>query len=231
MRKRNVCSKINHFVALSNFVKQKLVDVGIDKSKITVIRNILKEDVSVDFNKISEKKYFVYVGRLSREKGILNLLEVFNDLRNIKLKILGDGPLYKYIKNVIISKENKNIELLGFVKGREKYRIINLAYATIIPSICYEVSPTIIAESFRAGVPVIANNIGSLPENITEGVNGYIYNNLGELRDIALNVSSFNQEQISYIADKCKSSYREIFDTNYNLNLLISLYKSILNRN
>ena len=114
---------------------------------------------------------------------------------------------------------------------RSKYRIINLAYATIIPSICYEVSPTIIAESFRTGVPVIANNIGSLPENITEGVNGYIYNNLEELRDIVLNISSFNQEQIRYIANECKSSYREVFNTNYNFNLLISLYKSILNRN
>ena len=231
MRKRNIYSKINHFVALSNFVKQKLIGVGIDKSKITVIRNILKEDVSVDFNKISEKKYFVYVGRLSDEKGILDLLEVFSDLKDIKLKILGDGPLYKYIKNLIILKENKNIELLGFVGGKEKYRIINLAYATIIPSICYEVSPTIIAESFRAGVPVIVNNIGSLPENITEGVNGYLYNNLKELRDIVLNISSFDQEQIRYIANECKSSYREVFDTNYNLNLLINLYKSILNRN
>lgn len=235
IRKRGVYSKINHFVALSNFVKGKLIRVGIEEDKITVIRNILEEDnTGIDIitsDKLKDKKYFVYIGRLSKEKGILELVKVFSGLRNIELKILGDGPLYGRIKNKIDSKKINNIKLLGFISGKEKYRILNSAYATVVPSICFEVSPLVIIESFNLGIPVIVNNIGSLPENIVDGENGYIYNDLDELKDKILKVISLDTGQTKIMADECKASYEKLFNKNINFNLLTNLYNSVLDKN
>jgi len=234
IRKRNVYSKIDHFVALSNFVKDKLVRVGIEENRITVIRNSLKEcDTGINISssdKLRSKKYFVYIGRLSQEKGILELINVFSSLKNIELKILGDGPLYKEIYNRIYSGKVNNIELLGFVDGKEKYRVLHSAYAMVIPSICFEVSPLVIIESFSLGIPVIVNNIGSLPEFIEDGENGYIYNDSYELREIILKMVSLSEMKASSMADECKESYKRLFSKDINFNSLVNLYELILKR-
>ena len=228
LRKKDIYLKVSNFIALSNFVKKKLVKVGIDKAKISVIKNILENKAIDIISEDTEKKYFVYLGRLSQEKGIQKLVKVFTDLKKVKLKILGDGPLYENIKNKITSQKISNISLLGYIDGEEKYKTIKSAYAVVIPSICYEVSPMVIAESFKLGIPVIVSNIGSLPENIVDGKNGYIYNDLHKLKNIILKVASLDKRKVKKIAANCISSYRKIFDSNYNFDLLIDLYKSIL---
>lgn len=233
IRKRNVFGKISHFIALSNFVKEKLIKVGVDYSRISTIRNIFGEN-NIDTNivkKIEDKKYFIYIGRLSREKGILELIKVFSNLPGINIKVLGDGPLYNKIKEKIETQGNGNIEILGYVGGSEKYKLLSSAYAVIIPSICFEVSPLTIIESFQFGVPVIVNNIGSLPENVIDGENGYIYNDLDELKDKILKVISLDTGQTKIMADECKASYEKLFNKNMNFNLLTNLYNSILDKN
>jgi len=231
MRIRNVYSKISCFIALSNFTKEKLIEAGIDKQKIVVLRNILEESSASDFGRANgqgEKKYFVYVGRLSEEKGILEIVRVFMELKDIKLKVLGNGPLYNKIEKIIFNQRIHNIELLGFIDGKKKYEILRSSYANIVPSICYETGTLAITESFIAGVPVIVNNIGSLPENVTEGKNGYIYNNLDELKGKILKIISLNAQQTKNMANECRASYEKLFDKNMNFNLLVNLYKSIL---
>ncbi len=227
IRKWNIYSKIAKFIALSNFVKNKLVKVGINESRITVIRNIIPVSVIKNIHRNNNKSYFLYMGRLSKEKGVLELINIFSSLKGIKIKILGDGPLYNDIKKIIKRDNIDNIELLGYLDGEEKYQILNAAYALVAPSICYEISPLVIMESFKYGIPVIVNNIGSLPENIIDGKNGYIYNNMDELKNIVLMVASLSKKQRKDISLECKKSYSELFDPEKNFVCLTDLYKSI----
>jgi len=110
---------------LSNFVKKKLIRIGIGKEKISVIKNILENKTIDIISEDTEKKYFVYLGRLSQEKGIQELVKVFTDLKKVKLKILGDGPLFENIKDKITKQKISNISLLGYIDGEEKNKIIN----------------------------------------------------------------------------------------------------------
>jgi len=228
MRKTDTFSRITKFIALSDFVKKKLMRVGINENKITVIRNIVPIEIIKENRKNNEKPYFLYIGRLSREKGILELIRVFRELKGIKIKILGDGPLYSEIRKMINKNNISNIELYGFIDGEKKYQILNAAHALVVPSICYEVSPLVIMESFKYGVPVIVNNIGSLPENVINGKNGYIYNNLDELKKIILKIASFTENKRRATSFECKKGYSKLFDSEKNLSRLVGLYKSTL---
>ena len=69
----------------------------------------------------------------------------------------------------------KNVEFVGFKSGTELEEVIKGARFTIIPSIWYDNLPNTALESFQYSKPVIASNIGSLPELVIDGLNGYLF--------------------------------------------------------
>ena len=101
LRKGNIYSRVSGFIALSKFVKSKMIDIGIDGNKIEVISNIRDLPEELRDKETRLKPYFLYIGRLSFEKGIMELINVFGSLQNVRIKILGDGPLRKEIDRKI----------------------------------------------------------------------------------------------------------------------------------
>ncbi len=83
-------------------------------------------------------------------------------------------------------------------------------------------------ESFKSGVPVIVNNIGSLPENIEDGKNGFIYNNLEELKERILYMLEFDLARKSEMSQYSRKSYNEHFSPDENLKKLTAIYQKIL---
>jgi len=226
LRKKTL-NLIRHFIALSNFQKDLLIKSGIDGNKITVIRNIrYTEDSKVKPS--GKREYFLYVGRLSQEKGIVQLAGMFENMPGMRLKILGEGPLFDLITERIKIKQIENIEMAGFVSGFKKAEIVSKAHAVIIPSLCFEVAPLVICESFQAGIPVIVKNSGSLSENIEEGENGYKYNDFAELKNILDKLSGMNQGQALEISGRCIQSYNNLFDPDKNTGQLVNLFKKFL---
>jgi glycosyltransferase involved in cell wall biosynthesis len=229
MRKKNIYSKVTRFIALSRFVKGRMIDAGIRGDRIKIIRNIMALPKTEGMaGNTGGGPYFLYLGRLSKEKGIMELLNVFSGLKDIRLRILGDGPLKEKIEEKVKAAGLENIELYGHIDGVEKYRIIGNALAVIIPSVCYEVSPLVIMESFKIGVPAIVNNIGSLPENVVHGKNGFIYSSLEGLKRSVLDMLDLDVEKLSKISEYCRKSYDEHFSSDRNLEELIRLYRKVL---
>lgn len=156
----NPINIIDKFIFVSNFSKQ--LHIKHDKTfarKSEIIYNF-KPDVR-KFANNNKGNYFVYFGRLSREKGLMLLVKAAKRL-NINLKIIGDGPL----KSTLQMDSNKNIEVLGFKNQDELWNIISMCSFVIIPSEWYENNPLAIIESFALGKPVIGSNIGGIPELI-----------------------------------------------------------------
>jgi len=226
MRKKTL-KLIRHFVALSNFQKDLLIRSGIDDNKITVIRNISHTgDTKVKLSK--KREYFLYIGRLSHEKGIVQLVEMFENMPRMRLKILGAGPLLELIKEKIKVKQVRNIELDGFATGIKKAEIMSGAHAVIIPSICFEAAPLVIPESFQAGIPVIVKNSSSLSENIEDGKNGYKYNDFSELKNILEKFSGMDEGKVLEFSGRCMDSYNKLFDPDKNMQQLINLFRKFL---
>ncbi len=116
----------------------------------------------------------LFAGQLESHKGILFLLEVLKKFSvPFELHIAGDGSLRSLIEERC--RQDKRLTYHGFVAFAQLTHLIAIADTCIVPSLCYENSPTIIYESFSIGVPVIASNIGGIPELISEGENGFLF--------------------------------------------------------
>lgn len=176
--------KIDYILPPSEFYMNKLIKDGIPKNKITYIHNFIDVD-SFDV-KTEDKGYALYFGRLSREKGIINLINAFAKLDKGTLYIAGDGPEKEEVEQVI--KENKlekRVKLLGFLNKEEMKENIRKCKFVVVPSIWYENCPYSIIETLCTGKPVIGADIGGIPELVKDNKNGliYKYDDVNELAD------------------------------------------------
>jgi glycosyltransferase involved in cell wall biosynthesis len=116
----------------------------------------------------------LFVGQLETHKGIEFLISVFKKLSfDVSLIIAGEGTKRALIEGEMA--KDKRIVYLGYISLEQLVNCLGVVDAVVVPSLCYENSPTVIYESLNAGVPVLAANIGGVGELITEGVSGYLF--------------------------------------------------------
>lgn len=109
---------------------------------------------------------FLFVGQIEDHKGILFLIETFKDIKNqsIGLRIAGDGQRLAAAKNAAAG--DKRIEFIGRLDRTGVQSEMAKSDYLIVPSLCYENSPTVIYEARAAGLPLIAADIGGIKEII-----------------------------------------------------------------
>ena len=146
---------INTYIFPSKFT-QKYYEkyFQITKSKSVYLPHFI--DIKVPKKKARKGDYYLYVGRLSEEKGIIDLLEKYKDMPETKLKIIGGGPLEKQVNTY---KVFKNIEVLGCLDRKRTLSILSNAKALLFNSKWYEVSPMIVLESAFIGTNIVFPNI------------------------------------------------------------------------
>jgi glycosyltransferase involved in cell wall biosynthesis len=116
----------------------------------------------------------LFVGQLARHKGLRFLLNSMTRFtNNTRLYIAGAGPMKEEVEAA--AAQDKRIVFLGYTPPEELAHVFGVVDALIVPSLCYENSPTVIYESLMAGVPVIASRIGGVGELITEGETGMLF--------------------------------------------------------
>ena len=171
----NVYKDVYAFITPSEFLKKKLVLNGFEEKRIHCIPTFTASKTTIGEQQIGS--YGLYFGRVTEEKGVETVIKAYEKLPEYTVKIMGDDTtdeakrLKKYVENHKI----KNVEFLGFKSGAELENIIKGARFTLIPSIWYDNLPNTALESFQYSKPVIASNIGSLPELVSDGENGYLF--------------------------------------------------------
>jgi len=164
---------INIFHVPSFFMKEKLEQGGIDKSKIEHLF------YTIDINNYSphfdSEDYFLYFGRLSEEKGLVTLLKAMQKVRNSKLLIIGDGPQRMELESFSLKSQLQNVKFLGAKYGKELKSIVARSKFVVVPSEWYDNSPLVIYESYALGKPVIGSDIGGIPELIEPGKTGLLF--------------------------------------------------------
>ena len=112
--KKKLNKYVFKFISPSLFLKTQIQKEGISTKKITQLYNFIDHQPSTI--NLQRMNYAVFVGRLSKEKGIETLLEAATNLKHIDFKIIGDGPLKNKLE---LTFTNKNISFLGFKKSDE----------------------------------------------------------------------------------------------------------------
>jgi len=142
-----------------------------DAKQVIIFNPVHKTEIQIVKDQYDNKIFnFLYVGQIEKHKGILFLIKVFQmlceelDGVNCELVIIGDGSKMKQAKK--LSSNNKNIRLLGKQSKKEVKNLMQKADCLVVPSLCYENSPTVIYEALSIGLPVIASRIGGITELI-----------------------------------------------------------------
>lgn len=174
--KRRIYKEIDVMISPSRFLADKLSTNPLLKRNMIVLRNFV-ESVNEEIG-VPKEDYILFFGRYSVEKGIHTLLKVIDRLPQIPFVFAGDGPLADEVN------KRKNIINRGFLSGDELKRTIASASFTVMPSECFENCPFTVMESQLYGTPVLGADIGGIPELISAGRTGELFEcgNAKELR-------------------------------------------------
>ena len=156
---------VDLFIAISEFVKQKHLEAGLPAKKIRV---------KTHFSKAAPRRdgmgdFFLYLGRLSPEKGLDGLLTAWSPALG-KLVVAGDGPDRARLETLA----PRGVEFAGAIPAGDVPEIIAQARAVVVPSRSYEGAGKVVMESFAAGVPVVARRIGALGEVVEDERSGLL---------------------------------------------------------
>ncbi len=148
----------------------------------------------------------MFAGQLAHHKGVMFLLEAFKRLpAEAILIIVGDGSLRRVVEKA--ARADARIRYLGYMSPSEIGKLFGIVDAAVVPSLCYENSPTVIYESLQAGIPVIASRIGGVGELVEEGKNGELFTP-GDEADFLRAVQVMAERRQSYLqsAEAIKAS-------------------------
>lgn len=214
---RKTFKYIDKFFVLTEFQKNKVLEMGVDLDKVVLKPNFVKIDVFDN----KEKKDFIFVGKLDESKGVLNLLNTWKKLDNkYVLKLIGEGDLSSS-RNIF---SQDNIIFLGKLNNKKTLEHISNSKYLIFPSLWYETFGLTIVEAMLSGVPVIAFDIGPRSEFIKNEFNGFLIKpeRLKETIEKAYNFKDY--DSLSFNAKNFAQNYSE----NIILKKQINIYKKII---
>jgi teichuronic acid biosynthesis glycosyltransferase TuaC len=234
----NTLKCVDHIISVSSDLKQKIVEkYGIDENAVTVIPNGIDDCKFYAINKEKarrknglelDKQYVLSLCRLSEEKGLEYLLRAFSRIKrdNNILLMVGDGPLEKRLKDLSQKLNISNrVKFIGAVSHDETIWWYNAADVYCLPSL-WEGCPNVIIESLACGTPVVATQVGGIPDLIPDKKFGYLVppGNDGELAD-ALSKALVNDWERTEIARfGASNTWQNVADS------VIKVFKRVLNK-
>lgn len=183
---------VDKIIAVSDFVKQGLMETGIPPEKISVVHNgtdldffirrdMQREQARTEFHFSPGDLVIGTAGALNEGKGLFVLLKAAHMLKNslleklpqvrLKLLMVGEGP-----GRAELEEEAGRLDITAVMPGRrlDMERVYSAMDIFIFPSICRETFGMVVIEAMASGLPVIASSVGGVPEIVKDGENGLL---------------------------------------------------------
>ena len=214
--------KVDLYICPSRFLENRLLSASdIYMGKTFTIHNFIEKN-NILAKKDSENPYIVFVGRLSKEKGVELLANTAKILPDINFVVAGTGPDDEVLKNI------PNVTLKGFVTGKELTDLMANAKLLIAPSVCYENDPLSILESHSLGVPVVTMNYGGMAELVEDGKTGVLAEATPESVAEAVKKCLGNKEYYKTLKTNCETKGKNIMGVTEYCGILIQKYNNLI---
>jgi glycosyltransferase involved in cell wall biosynthesis len=216
---------VDQFIALTEFARDKFVEAGLSADHISVKPNTLPLDWQAPPKPPGSREGALYVGRLSREKGVDVLLEAWRQLPDVPLTIVGVGPEEAALR----SSAPAGVRFVGALPPDGVREHMQKAACLVMPSRWYEGLPLTAIEAFSLGLPIICSRIGSLAEIVEDDSNGWHFetNNAAELAARARHCFG-DPELLSRASREARASFDRVYTGERNLEMLTGIYKKAI---
>jgi glycosyltransferase involved in cell wall biosynthesis len=225
-RKKNTwAQKIDRYIALTEFAREKFVAAGLPAEKFRVKPNFVDPDPGESRN---TREYAMFVGRLVPWKGIETLLSAWKS-QSIPLVIVGDGPLQSEIETSAARGLLPAVSYRGRMSREKTIAAMKHARFLVFPSEWYEGFPMTIAEAFACSVPVICSGLGSMKEIVADGRTGLHFRS-GDAEDLAAKVrwAWMHPEEMEIMGRNARAEYEAKYTANRNYEMLIDIYRDAI---
>jgi glycosyltransferase involved in cell wall biosynthesis len=170
--RRRDYERIALFLAPSHFMGERMTAHGLPEDRVAHGPYFIRTERYVPAPEAGSG--FLYVGRLSKEKGIETLVTAVSGGGSaLRLSIAGSGPLESRLRERV-ARERLPVEFLGHLEPAALHEAIRKSRAVVVPSEWYENQPYAVLEALALGVPVIGSSIGGIPELIRHGETGLL---------------------------------------------------------
>jgi glycosyltransferase involved in cell wall biosynthesis len=213
------------YIVPSAYVREQLIGWGISTNKIVVKPHFVSHDPGP---RVSVGKQAIFVGRLSQEKGLDLLLDVWN-ADHMPLIIVGDGPLRAHLEQRVRDEQKTNVRLIGYQERENALRLIKESRYLILPSMWPEAFGLVLIEAYACGVPVIASGTGGIMDIVKNNVTGLLYT-AGDRADLAAKLTEMEVDLPKNMA--MSAAARQEYELHYSAqvqkDLLLAIYSEAL---
>jgi glycosyltransferase involved in cell wall biosynthesis len=213
--------QVDCYIALSEFARRKFIEGGLPPDRIVVKPNFVSPDPGAG---LGRGDYALFVGRLAEDKGVKTLAAAWRALRGIPLRVAGDGPLCD-------TDWPPGVMWLGTQPRDPIMSLMQDARVLVFPSTSYECAPMVIIEAFACGLPVIASNLGSIPEFVQHGYNGLLFRP-GDPEDLARQVrwAFEHPEELRAMRANARREFEQKYAAERNYKMLMAIYETAIDR-
>nr|WP_211189267.1 glycosyltransferase family 4 protein [Paenibacillus polymyxa] len=219
--------KVSRYIALTEFARDKFAESGIPLDRIAVKPNFIHHQ-TVKAKYDPNDRYLLFVGRISAEKGVRNLLQAWSQLDDrggLRLVIIGDGPEKA---ELAAAYSQEDIRFLGKQDGDTVLDCMSRAMYVMVPSIWYEGFPMTIVESYSVGTPVLCSRIGALEEIVEDGVTGFHFqhDDLENIKTVIRRAVAY--ENYAAMRQKVAENYAAHYTEEVNVKQLLAIYSEAM---
>ena len=215
---------VDRYICLTEFSKTKFASAGYAPDTLTVKPNFVDDPGMPK----ELREGFLFVGRLTDEKGPMLLLEAWKQVPDIPLTIVGDGALRSELEHFALT-NRLNVHFTGLLPNQDVLALQRKAVALIVPSKCYEGFPAAVVEAYASGTPVIASNLGSLAELVDDQRTGLLftaYSHKALARSVAY--ANSHPREMSHMGIQARASYLKRYTREANVEQLNAIYEQAI---
>jgi glycosyltransferase involved in cell wall biosynthesis len=216
---------VDAYLTPSSFCRDYFIAAGLPGAKVHLKHNFLNCDPGQRTNR---SDYAMFAGRLSAEKGVLEMLDVWQRLPHIPLLVAGDGPLYDEARRLVERSAGGHIKLLGRLDPQQTIAHMKDARLLVFPSRWNEPFGLGLIEAAACGVPAIASRIGAIPELVIDNQTGMLFDpeNFSELAD-KVQWAWTHPAEMEAMGGAARRHYEREFTAEKNYEALMNIYRKV----